>query len=470
LYNPAPSMLWSFTKILIVLLLVVANGFFVAVEFALVSVRRARIETLAAAGQTGAQSVLRALDQLDAMLSASQFGITLASLALGAVGESTLAHLFEPLLLQSLPAGVSALIAHSIAVAIALAVITYLHLVLGEYAPKALAIEKAEAIALATAGLMQAFYRTFKPFIWFINVSGIRLLRLIGVHFRPGHHTAYTEEEIRHLINLSQQSGHLEREETDLIHNVFEFADLTAREIMIPRTEVTALTEGASFAEVVRQFEATGYSRLPVYRESFDNIIGVLHSKDVMPYLLKQAEFDLNKILRQPLFIPDTARLHDVLQHLQRSSVHLGIVVDEHSGVEGILTLEDLLEEIVGEIQDEHDEELIDKLRQRGEGVFIIDGSLSVRDANRKFNLNLPESDDYTTMAGLLIARAGRLLEQGDVVELNNVRFTVERVVRRRITQVRMEVIAPPPEVEPETATELTNELVSQPATPTIQG
>jgi CBS domain containing-hemolysin-like protein len=159
-----------------------------------------------------------------------------------------------------------------------------------------------------------------------------------------------------------------------------------------------------------------------------------------------------------------------VLQHLQRSSVHLGIVVDEHSGVEGILTLEDLLEEIVGEIQDEHDEELIDKLRQRGEGVFIIDGSLSVRDANRKFNLNLPESDDYTTMAGLLIARAGRLLEQGDVVELNNVRFTVERVVRRRITQVRMEVIAPPPEVEPETAAELTNELVSQPATPTIQG
>jgi CBS domain containing-hemolysin-like protein len=431
-------MLLVLFKILLVFALVLANGFFVAVEFALVSVRRARIETLAAAGKSGAGAVLRALDHLDAMLSASQFGITIASLALGAVGESTLAHLLEPLLLKLLPAGASTFIAHSIAVAAALAVITYLHLVLGEYAPKALAIEKADAIALRTARWMELFYAAFKPFIWLINVSGIRFLRLFGVHFRPGHHTVYTVEEIRHLINLSHESGHLEQDEKNLIHNVFEFADLTAREIMVPRTEVIALEQRASFAEVVRKFQSSGYSRLPVYREKFDDISGVLHSKDVMPFLLKADQFDLKAILRQPVFIPDTARLGDVLEHLQRSSVHLAIVVDEHSGVEGILTLEDLLEEIVGEIQDEHDE-TVNRLAKPHDRVFTIEGGLSVREANRTYNLNLAESDDYNTVAGFLIARAGRLLTPNDSLAHNGLRFTVERVARHRITHIKVE-------------------------------
>ncbi|MCI0388862.1 MAG: hemolysin family protein [Acidobacteria bacterium] len=432
-------MVWVSLKILAVLILVLANGFFVAVEFALVSVRRSKIETLAAANKGGAHAVLRALDHLDAMLSASQFGITIASLALGAVGESMLARLFEPILLNFLPSGASSLIAHSIAIALALAVITYLHLVLGEYAPKALAIEKAEAISLATARWMELFYQTFKPFIWLINVSGIKFLKLFGVDFRPGHHTVYTQEELRRLIDLSHQSGQLQEEEREMIHNVFEFADLTAREIMIPAPQVVALEQRAGFEEVVRQFQVTGYSRLPVYSGNFDEIVGVLHSKDVMPFLLKKSEFDLEKVMRQPIFIPDTARLGDVLNSLQKSSVHLAIVVDEHSGVEGILTLEDILEEIVGEIQDEHDEAQASKLSQSGEGVFSIDAGMTIREANRKFHLKLPESDHYTTVAGFLIARAGRLLNQGDTVDHNGTKFTVERVTSRRVTRVKME-------------------------------
>jgi CBS domain containing-hemolysin-like protein len=430
-------------KLFLVFLLVLVNGFFVAVEFALVSLRRARIETLATAGKMGAQSVLWALDHLDAMLSASQFGITLASLALGAVGESTLAHLFEPLLYRVVPVGAAAWLAHSLAVAIALLVITYFHLVLGEYAPKALGIEKAETLALATARLMQLFYRAFKPFIWFINVSGIKLLRLFGVDFRPGHHVAYTEEEIRYLVNASHESGHLQSEEKDLIHNVFDFAELTAREILIPRTEVTAVEDTASFSEVIRTFQHSGYSRLPVYHDSFDNIVGILHSKDVMQLLLKRNEskFDMRLAMRPALYIPDTAKLADILQQLKRERTHLAIVVDEHSGVEGILTLEDVLEEIVGDIQDEHDEALAEKLRQHSEGVFMIDGSLSLREANRKFNLRLPESDDYTTVAGFLLSEAGRMLSAGDVVEYEGLRFIVERVARRRIARVRMERI-----------------------------
>ena len=226
-----------------------------------------------------------------------------------------------------------------------------------------------------------------------------------------------------------------------MIHNVFDFADLTAREIMIPRTEVVALEQRAGFEEVVRQFQVSGYSRLPVYNGNFDQIVGVLHSKDVMPFLLKKGEFDLEKIMRQPIFIPDMARLGDVLQSLQKSSVHLAIVVDEHSGVEGILTLEDILEEIVGEIQDEHDEALAAKLSQSDEGVFSIDAGMTIREANRKFRLKLPESDNYTTVAGFLISRAGRLLNQGDIVEYGGAKFTVERVASRRVTRVRMEYL-----------------------------
>jgi len=436
--------MWPAVKILVVLLLILANGFFVGAEFSLVSVRRARIETLAAAGTRGAKAVLRSLNRLDAVISATQFGITLASLALGWIGESTLEHLIEPVLLRYLPHGAAITAAHSAAAVVAFSIITYFHIVLGEFAPKALALEYAERLALAVARPMELFYQTFKPFIVVINRSGIALLRLFGVNARLGHHAAYTEEEIRQLVNISHQSGHLRLGEKMLIHNVFDFSDLTAREVMIPRTEVVAIEDRATLDEVVRQFEASGYSRLPVYHENFDNIVGILHNKDVFPYLLKPHAFDLKAVIHQPVFIPDTARLGDVLQQMQRAQVHLAIVVDEHSGVEGILTLEDLLEEIVGEIQDEHDEVLAEKMRQSSEGVFIIDGGLSVREANRKFNLNLPESDDYTTVAGFLIARAGRLLMPNDTVTYNDTRFTVERVVRRRITRIRMERVAEP--------------------------
>jgi len=432
-------MIWPLLKILIVLLLILANGFFVAVEFALIRVRRPRIEALAKSGKGSAQAVIRALNQLDAIISATQFGITLASLALGWVGESTLEHLFEPFLIHSLPPTLAVATAHTAAAALAFSIITYFHIVLGEMIPKALAIEFAERIALAVARPMELFYRTFKPLIWIINFSGIRLIRLFGIKADLGHHAAYTEEELRQIVTASHESGHLQSDERKLIHNVFEFSDLTAREIMIPRTRVVAIEKDASFGEVIHQFQFSGYSRLPVYEEKFDNMIGVVHSKDVMGYLLRPTEFDLMKIIRPPVFIPDSARLGDVLNKLQRDRLHLAVVVDEHGGVEGILTLEDLLEEIVGEIEDEHDEALADRMKERSEGVYSIDAGLSVREANRKFDLNLPESDDYTTVAGFLMARAGRLLSPGDAIEHNDARFTVERVTRRRITQVRME-------------------------------
>ncbi|MBS1790521.1 MAG: HlyC/CorC family transporter [Acidobacteria bacterium] len=432
-------MYWPFFKILLVLLLILANGFFVAVEFALIRVRRPRIEALANAGKPSARAVLRALDQLDAIISATQFGITLASLALGWVGESTLEHLFEPFLMRVLPPNLAVAAAHTTSAVLAFSIITYFHIVLGEFAPKALAIEFAERIALAVARPMQLFYRTFKPLIWIINVSGIRFIRAFGIKAALGHHAAYTEEELRQIVSASHESGHLGEGEKDLIHNVFEFTDLTAREVMIPRTKIVALEQNSGFAEVVNQFQLSGYSRLPVYQEHFDNIIGIVHSKDVMGYTLRPQEFDLKEITRPPVFIPDSAQLGNVLSRMQRDRIHLVIVVDEHAGVEGILTLEDLLEEIVGEIEDEHDETQTETSPQNAENGLSLDASLSVREANRKFNLHLPESEGYTTIAGFLIAEAGRLLNQGDIIEHKGSRFTIERVASRRITQVKME-------------------------------
>ncbi len=434
-------------KLFIVLLLVLANGFFVAAEFALVSVRRARIEMLAAAGKSSAKAVLRALDHLDTILSATQFGVTLASLALGAVGESTLEHMVEGFFVAYLPGFAAVPAAHTFSAVIAFSVITYFHIVLGEFAPKALALEKAEMIAMAVTPPIQLFYRVFKPFIWVINRSGMKLLRIFGLEARLGHHAAITGEELKHLITMSHESGNLQLGEKTLIHNVFDFGDLTVREILIPRMQISAIEADASFVDVVKAFQSSGYSRLPVYDDNFDHIIGILHHKDVMAHILNPQAFDLRKVIIPPVFIPDTARLADVLEQMRRGHVHLAIVVDEHSGVEGILTLEDLLEEIVGEIQDEHDEAGTEKFRERGAGVFVIDGGLSMREVNRRFDLNLPESDDYATIAGFLIAREGRLLAEGDTLNYNGTSFTVERVNQRRITRISMRQTteAPPP-------------------------
>lgn len=428
-------------KLGIVVLLILANAFFVAVEFAMVSVRRSKIEVLAANGKKSAKALLRALDHLDEMISATQFGITIASLALGWVGEETIAHLTEPLLVQILPEKIATVAAHGTASLIALSIVTYFHLVIGEYVPKAMAIEFADRIGLAVARFMELFYLSFKPFIWIINKSGLTILRLLGMKTQMGHQAAYTGEEIRHLITISHQSGNLEADEKTLMQNVFNFADLTVKEILIPRTQVAGIEESSSYSEVVHEFIASGYSRLPVYRENFDNVSGIVHHKDVMKYVFTQEKFSLLEITHPPAFIPDSARLVDVLQKLQREQIHLAIVVDEHGGVEGILTLEDLLEEIVGEIQDEHDETVAEKIRPRSDGSFGLDGGLSVREANRKFDLNLPESEDYTTLAGFLIAREGRLLFEGDQVTYNGTRFMVERVNQRRITRIRMQQI-----------------------------
>ena len=417
--------------LLLVLFLVLANGFFVASEFALVGVRRSRVETLAATGHRSARRLLGLLDHLNAYISATQLGITMASLALGWIGEPVVAHILE----EPLKPYFSETALHTISFTVAFTIITFLHIVLGELAPKTLALERAERTALAISLPMELFYKVFRWPIRLLDWAGTRTVRLFGLHPSGEHGSIYTEQELRGLIDTSRKSGQLKEEEQRLIEGVFEFSDAAVREAMVTRTEVVAVSASASLEEARSLFLSTGYSRLPVYRDRLDDVVGVLFRKDID---MGQARAgSIESLARHPTYIPASASLGDALKQMQTSRTHLVFVVDEHGGLEGILTIEDLLEEIVGEIDDEYDEEVRDQIAEQPDGSFLLDGTLAVRDANRRFQLALPEEAGYTTVAGFLLAEAGRMLSAGDEVERGGARFRVERVERRRISLVR---------------------------------
>jgi CBS domain containing-hemolysin-like protein len=423
-------------KLVAVVLLVAANGFFVAAEFAFVGVRSSRIETLAASGSRAAKRLMDLLQNLNAYLSACQLGITLASLALGWIGEPAIARLLEGPL-----SGITAFI-------IGFIIITSLHIVVGEQAPKLIGLAAAEKVALAVALPMQLFYRVFSLPIRALDWASARAVALVGIKATSEHASTYTEEELRKLIDISRESGHLRAEERRLIHRVFEFSDTVVREAMVPRTEMAAIPSTCNLEQITKAFDQHRYSRLPVYRESLDDVIGFIHSKDVMPYLLHPERFKLEDVLQPPLYVVDTARLEHVLRQLQKAKMHFGFVVDEHGGLEGIITLEDLLEEIVGDISDEHDEEVNEQITEIDKHTYVLDGGLAVRDLNRRLKLSVPESEGYTTVGGFLMTEAGHVLMPGEVVQHDGLVFKVERVEKRRVMRVKLEIQQPDGEGE----------------------
>ncbi|MEK6286038.1 MAG: hemolysin family protein [Acidobacteriota bacterium] len=426
-------------KLAAVFMLVLANAFFVGAEFALVSLRRSRVATLMAEGHKRARLLLRITEDLTGYISACQVGITLASLALGWIGQNTIAQLLNPVTDLILSAVASKVAAHSTAVALAFVVITYLHLLLGELVPKAFALERTEKIALAVARPMEIFYRVFKAPIWSINRSGVLILRWMGLRATAEHAAAYSEEELRHLVGLSHKSGHLIEDERQLIYNVFDFTEATVESVMVPRTEIEALDAELSPAEMLDVFEQTRYSRMPIYRDSLDNIIGIVLHKDLSRAVRRGGAVSFEEFVRTPVFIPTNVKLNDALRMLRRSSEHMALVVDEHGGVEGLVTLEDLLEEIVGDIRDEHDEAAARQIVEQPDGTYNVRGNLSIRDANKRLALNLPESDSYHTIAGFMMARAGRLLKRGESVEYNGLKLTVQSTARNRIVETKIE-------------------------------
>ncbi len=439
----SPTFAWTAFNLFLVVFLVAANGFFVASEFALVAVRRSRIEADAAEGDAAAKRLLAMLDDLNAYISATQLGITLASLGLGWIGEPAVASILEPILVSigtatGLTFLASGAVLHTISFAIAFSFITFLHIVFGELAPKTAALELSEKISYLVAVPLQLFYKVFYYPIRVLDWTGTKTVRLFGLHPSGEHGSSYTEDEIRQLIRVSQISGHLNEEEQRLIDQVFEFSETTVKEAMIPRTEIVAVQQTCSLEEVAEAFRNTGYSRLPVYRGSLDDIVGIVHVKDVLSVLTHHEKFDLASIIQKAQYVVDTARLEDVLRQMQREKFHFGFVVDEHGGVEGIITLEDLLEEIVGDISDEHDTEVNEQIHEQPDGSCLLDGGLAVRDLNKRLDLNIPVSDGYTTVAGFLMAEAGRILNEGDTVPYNGHTFRIEKAAKRRILEVRL--------------------------------
>ena len=449
--TPVEPITWSSSvfNLLLLIGLVAANGFFVAAEFALVAARKSRFQALAEEGSRPAQRVVHILDNLSSYISATQLGITLMSLALGWIGEPAIGNLIKEGLrsLASLT-GINVFLPEAVisalAIAVGFALITFVLIVFGELAPKMIALEMVERIAMLVSLPLDIFHRIFSYPIRLLDWSGSRAVRLFGVKSDGREGAAYTQEEIMHLVKVAGESGHLGEQEQRLISQVFAFSETTVREAMVPRTEVVAIPASTSLEDIARAFRQHGYSRLPVYGESLDDIRGFVHSKDVMQYLIvKPRMFKLERVLKKPYYVVDTAKLEEVLRQMQREKFHFGFVVDEHGGVEGIITLEDLLEEIVGDISDEHDEEVNEQIRPQADGTYLLDGGLAVRDLNKRLGLQLPVSESYTTVAGFLMSEAGAVLNEGDTVAFNGHIFKVEEVEKRRILGVRLEMAEP---------------------------
>jgi CBS domain containing-hemolysin-like protein len=425
-------------EILLMVILVIFNGFFVASEFSLISARKSRLEAKAEDGSNGAKAALRLLSNPTLFISAVQLGVTLASLALGLVGEPTISKILEPIASKIASDGTIGYITHGIAIAISFIIVTFLHIVFGELVPKMFALERSESFAVFAAIPLELFAKIFSPLLWIFNKVGGGVGKLIGLQANLDESAIYTEEEIRQIIKVSQKSGHVNFEEQKLIDQVFEFSETTVKEAMIPRTQIAAVSVTATLEEFAEAFQKFRYSRLPVFRESLDDIAGIVHSKDLMPFLLNETNFRIDKVLQKPIYVVDTARLEDVLRQMQKAKAHFGFVVDEHGGIEGIITLEDLLEEIVGDISDEHDEEVNDQIRTDKDGSYLLDGDLAVRDLNKRLELDLPVSEAYTTIAGFLMSESGQILTKGDEVKFNGNIYSIEQVDKHRILKVKM--------------------------------
>lgn len=412
------------------------NGFFVAAEFAMVKVRGSRIDTLVQAGHKRAKLAVHLTNNLDAYLSACQLGITLASLGLGWIGEPAIADLLKPLLLRL---GIeSDVVLHTISIAVAFSIITFLHIVLGELAPKTLAIRKSEGVTLWTAGPMIAFYRLMYPFIWFLNGTAIRLLRLFGIAPATEQDSAHTEEEIRILMKESHKSGLIDNTELTLVDNIFEFTETTAREIMIPRTEMNCLYANLSFEENKALALENLHTRYPVCENDKDNIIGFVHMKDILRIDEKKPD-DIREIMRPITTVPESMQISQLLKLMQKKKTQIAILIDEYGGTSGLVTLEDIMEEIVGEIQDEFDEERPD-IERKDDDTYSINGLLLIEEVNSFFNLDI-ESDDYDTIGGWIYSQIEIPPKRGQGVDYKDThRFIIEETDNLRISRITVRV------------------------------
>src|SRR6478672_9955928 len=404
--------------------LLLVNAFFVAAEYGLVTSRRTRIMELEHEGNRRAKAVLRITSDPPRFIAAMQLGVTISSLAIGALGEQVLARRFDTVM------------ASFLAVILALLVVTYLHVVIGELVPKGIALGHPERTALAVSTPVRWFFIVMRPLIWLLQESTNLALRVLNLEPPGAEHEAHSEAELRMLLSSSAEQGEIEHSEQEMLYKVFDFADKEVVDVMVPRPEVFAISIALAPEDVLKEVLESPYTRYPVYRESLDDIVGVLHIRDLIEAMHDSglAAVDLETLVRPAYMVPETKDLGALLTEFRRTNQHLAVVIDEYGSMEGIVTLEDLLEEIVGEIEDEFD--LPDEtVEQIDDDTIRIDGTFPIDDFNERFDTDLPQ-DDYHTIAGFVFGQLGRAAGPGDTVEHDGLVFTVDSVEGQRIDRL----------------------------------
>jgi len=429
----ASSIFWG---LLIVLVLVVVNAFFVAAEYALVRVRRTRMEALATQGSDLARVVLHGLDHLSRYIAGVQVGITLAGLASGRFGEPVLAALFDPLFVQLFPPSLMGTeVSTALATGLALLVISYLLVVLSELVPKAIALQYAEQVALVIAKPMHMAVVAFTPFIWSMNALGNGILRLLHLPPPEEGQGAYSVEELHLLIVQSHKAGMLEDIERQLMQRSVQFADLRVTDVMIPRVDIVALDIALPEDTLLDRMAQTIHTRLPVYEGTLDNIIGILHLQDVFKHVRQpKAGWSLRQLVRPALFIPEVMPLDDLLRTFQQQHAQLALVVNEHGSLEGLVTLEDVVEELVGEVHDAL-EAAQPSIQYAPDGRVLVRGEVRLRELNERFGWNV-QDEEVDTIAGYIMKRLERVARVGDVIDTSYGTIRVENMAQVRITQV----------------------------------
>jgi putative hemolysin len=426
-----------------VLALVFANGFFVAAEFALVTVRKTRIDQLIAEGNRFARPVRRALSDPESYIAATQLAITMTSLGLGWIGEPAVASIVQRGL-DFLPAELSRVTSHTIAVAIAFALITSLHIVLGELEPKTVALQHAERTAMIVGRPTELFMKLCWPFIVMLNGTGRAVVRALGLRAASRHSLVHSEEELKMLVTASQEAGVLEEDEEQMLHRVFGFSDLTAGQVMQPRTEMTALPVRSTLATIVERVSGCAMQILPVYRTHLDDIAGVVHTRDLIRVVAERpVEIDLTPMLREALTVPETLGLDDLLSRMRQRHTSLAVVIDEYGGTAGIVTFERLMERIVGEIGTESGAPST-SVSVLTDGSALLDGLTLVGDVNVQFGLHIDE-DAYNSVGGLVLGILGRRPRLGDVVDVEGRRIRVEALDGLRVARVLLTPPKSPP-------------------------
>ena len=415
------------------IVLILMNGFFVAAEFALVSVRRTRIQELSDEGSRRASMVKAGLDDINQYVSTAQVGITMCSLGIGFLGEPAVASLLEDPLMAL---GISGDAVHVVAFIVAYAILTYAHVVIGEVAPKNMALQKAERISMFAIPFITFLRKLFTPLVWLFNGSADALLRILRIEPAPGMHLIHSEEELKMLVSQSQKGGVLEDSEQEMLYNVFDFADTDVQQVMVPRPDVVAFPFDMPTDELLASVANQPFTRYPIYRGSMDDILGILHIRDLFTAAEQQGKdrVRVESLLRPAHVVPESKSLAGLLADFRRSKSHMALVIDEYGSLAGIATLEDLIEEIVGEIDDEHDRPER-PLEHIGEGHVRVDGKYSVEELNERFGLELP-SDDYHTIGGVVFGLLGQAPHEGDVVRLGTVRMEVVETDGPRIVHV----------------------------------